>query len=233
MARYVDLVTLRSRVRWRTDTMNEVARFPDAEVNDCINEGIANFHMELLRVRGQGFNEATTTFNTTIGTELYSLPAQFLQCLKVWTIRDSCEYVLRTYEEIETDGMSDLASWDTCTGWSYRISGDNISIRPRPKTVKTIYVKYVPSAVKLVADSNTVDGVDGLEEYIVAWAGQRIAIKNRDEWLSGQFDKEMSLALDKLRTTQASRNAAEPPRMQDVRGRAGYWGTRYHRRGRP
>lgn len=228
MARYVDLVTLRTRVRWRTDTMNEVARFPDTEVNDCINEGIATFHMELLRVRGQGFNEATASFSTAFGVELYPMPAQLLQLLKVWTYINGFEKVLRVYEEIETEGLSDPVSWETILDPSYRIVGDNISLRPKPTTVNTIWVKYVPSAVKLVADSNTVDGVDGLEEFIVAWAGQRIAIKNRDEWLSGQFDKEMSLALDRLRTTQSARNAAEPPRMQDVRGGAHYWrrGTR-------
>lgn len=228
MSRQVDLATIRTRVRWRTDTMNEVSRFPDAELNDCINEGIATFHMQLLRVRGQGFSEATTSFATVGGVEIYSLPAELLQLRKVYTYINGFEKVLRVYEEIETEGLSDPVSWETILDPSYRIIGDNISFRPIPTTVNTIYVKFVATAVKLVSDTNAVDGVDGLEEFIVAWAGKRVAIKNRDEWLCGLFDGEMAAALDCLRTTQSARNAAEPPRMQDVRGGAHYWrrGTR-------
>jgi|SRR5882762_7656894 len=228
MARLVALSTLRQRTRWRTDTENETSRFPDSEVNDCVNEGLAQFHQELLRVRGQGFNEVVASFPTVIAQQYYTMPAATMQLLKVWTTINGFEKVLRVYEEIETEGLSDPVSWETILDPSYRIFNDQISFRPIPNTVNTIFIKYIPAAVKLVNDGDTVDGVDGLEEFVVAWGGVRIAIKNRDWELKGTLDAEMQAIIGRIRTTQRARNAAEPPRMQDVRGGSHYWrrGTR-------
>src|SRR5882762_7912240 len=128
MARPVSLAVLRDRLRWRTDTQNELTRFPDAELNDCINEGIANFHAEVLRCRGQGFGETQTTITTAYGVQVYPLPAAALEVAKVWMTINSAERVLRTYEEFETDGLVEPVSFETIIDPSYRITGDNISI---------------------------------------------------------------------------------------------------------
>ena len=86
MARNVDRATIRERVRWRSDTENATRRFPDTELNDAINEGIAQFHAEMVRARGQGFSEATTSVTTVTGVQEYALPATFLEVVKVWTL---------------------------------------------------------------------------------------------------------------------------------------------------
>lgn len=218
MSRNVDLLTLRTRLRQRTDTEGEVSRFPDTEANDCINEGIAQFHVEMLRLRGQGFAEASTSVTTILGQEMYALPAALLEVIKVWATIDGQENVLRTYEPFETDGLIDTVSWGPYVDICYRMVGDNISLRPLPPAGKVVKINYVATAVKLVTDGNTVDGVDGLEEFVVAWAGARFAIKQRDWELKQALDAELSYMLARIQAIAAARNAAEPPRMQDVRG---------------
>lgn len=215
--RPVDLTTLRQRVRRRTDTENEIARFPDTELDDAINEGIAQFHAERVRIRGQGFDEATTLFSTVAGTETYDLPATLLNVVKVWTKLDGAEFQLTGYEEPDTDGLVEPASWAMIRNVGFRIVGSQVSLRPIPDAVHTVYIKYVSTAVKLTAPSNTVDGVDGLEEFIVAWAGKRFAMKNEASGMVAMFDNEMVSNLDRLRALEHARNAANPPRMQDVR----------------
>lgn len=229
MARNVDLVTLRTRVRDRSDTENETQRFTDARINDYVNEGIAQFHARVLRARGQGFAEVSTFITTSIGVEIYALPAQLLELVKVYTKIDGVERVLETYEEFDTNYMSDPGSWGLYRDPShYRIIGDNISLRPTPSEVRIVNIKYIATAVKLVADSNTVDGIDGFEEFIVAWAAQRAAIKNRDWELKGTLDADIAAQIDQIEAVQPARNAAQAPRMQDVKPLG--WGNRTYRR---
>lgn len=218
MARTVDLTTLESRVRWRTDTENEVSRFPVPELDDAINEGIAKFHSRAVRARGQGWQEATTPLPTVNGQELYGLPATYLEVLKVWTTLNGCEVVIPSYEEPETDGLSNGISWAPGIGLRYRLSGDNISFRPVPDAVYTVNIKYVPTAVKLTSPSSMLDGIDGLEEFVVAWAAKRWALKNRDYELARALDEEMAIGLQEIDGLVHAHNAGEPPRMQDVRG---------------
>lgn len=217
MARNVSRGDLRDQVRFRTDTQNETRRFPNTELDMYVNEGIAAFHRQMVRARGQGFGEATTTVTTANGVENYALPAAFLSVVKVWFKIDGVEHVLHDYEEWDTQGLVDVVSWKSSyVDFAYRLTGDNISLRPIPSDAVDIRVKYIATAVKLVADSNTVDGVDGLEEYAVLWAAKRVAIKQRDELLMGLCDAEMGKVLDDLMALQRARNAAEAPRMGDV-----------------
>src|SRR5215470_17690036 len=98
MARAVSLGTIRDRIRRRADIMSETDRFPDAELNDDANEGLSQFHAEMVRVKGQGFQASDTFIATAGGQEKYSLPAQLLELTKVWLVIDGYEIVLRTYE---------------------------------------------------------------------------------------------------------------------------------------
>lgn len=224
MARLVTLLEARTAVRRRSDIENELARFPDVEINDYINAGIAQLHMEVLRLRGQGFGELQTSFPTVAAQEQYVLPAAFLEVLKVFTVINGVERVLHAYGPFETDGLTEPATWDSDldSPWSYRLVLDSISLRPKPKSVRTIFVNYIASAVKLTTDVSTFDGVDGFEEVAYGWACQLVAMKQGDDARNAAAQGLMGLGLDRIRGVQHARNAAEAPRVQDVRGGALY-----------
>lgn len=217
MSRAVQLGTLRTRVRRRTDTENETTRFPDAELNDAINEGIAKLHSRIVRARGPNYHESTYTLTTASGTEMYALPASFLSLLKVHTVIDDVERVLTPYEFVDTDGWSDTVSWSSLSDVFYRLRGDNISFRPVPDAAYSVVLTFTPTSVILGSDSDTVDGIDGLEEFVVAWAGKRVATKQRDWQLCNLFDAEMERGFADVDAMAASRDAAMPPVMLDVR----------------
>lgn len=216
MARTVSLATLRSRVRRRSDTESEIARFPDSEVDDCINEGIAQFHAERMRIRPQGFDDAVTTVPVVAGTSVYALPATFLQVTKVYVTTSGYESQGYVYEEADTDGIVEPASWGGM-GPAFRLLGNNIQFRPTPTVAATVSVKYVATAVSLSAPSDTIDGVDGFEEYVVAWAAKLLCIKNSDTQQAAFCDALMASVLDRMRAVEHARNAVAPPRMLDVR----------------
>lgn len=219
MARQVSLTTLRQRVRWRTDTENETARFPDTELDDCINEGIAQYHAERIRSDAQGFADSETTFTTVSGTELYALPAEFLEVTHVSVTVDGRDRDLRLYDQWELETLSAISVRQDADFGFYRLVGDNISLKPTPKRARVVRVKFKGTAVRLTAPSNTVDGVVGLEEFIVAWASQRLAIKDRNWDLKGILETDKQEILDRMRAIDANRNASEPTRMADAAGR--------------
>lgn len=214
--RTVSLTTLRSRVRWRTDTEREVSRFPDAELDDCINEAIAQFHSEIVRADGQGVEEASTSFMTVANTDTYPLPAVFLELRGVILTSFGYKRTLRVWSEIDVDLIANDDLWvnNDCISF-YRLVGQNIQLMGMPKAAFRVDVKYVQTAVKLVAPSNTVDGVNGLEEYVVAWAGERFALKNRDWELNGALKAEREEIVDRLRALISNRNDAEPAHFED------------------
>lgn len=217
MSNPVTLAALRDHVRRRTDTENETSRFPNAGLDADINVGIKHFHAERVRMRGQGFDESLTFVTTVAGQELYALPAQLMEVVKVYTRIYGSERQLTPYEEVETDGMVEPSSWPAAGNIGFRMVGNNISFRPAPDAAHTVYIKYVATAVQLFEPSNTVDFVDGFEEFVVAWAAKRIATKNGDKGLAALCEEDMASTLDRLRAIEHARNAVSPPRMLDVR----------------
>jgi hypothetical protein len=226
--RAVTLTDLRSRVRRRADVENEIERHPDVNVDDDINEGIAAFHSEVVRADGQGVLEGTTIFMTAANVDTYSLPAQFLQLRAATIFHDSREYDLRQFDVIDASVLSAMSGWLDGGIAYYRLYGDNIILKPTPTSAKRVTLKYVGSAVKLTAPSNTLDGIDGFEEYVVAWAAQRIAFKDENWDLLDRLENVKGEQLDKLRAIVSNRDDFEPARFQDgarnQRGRGGRWG---------
>jgi len=225
MARAVSLATLRSRVRRRTDSESESSRFPDDEVDDCINEGIAQFHGERLRIRPQGYDDSYTTIDISAGQSIYGLPAEFLQVTKVYVTTNGVESQATVYEEADTNGITEPQSWGGQAP-SFRLLGNNIEFRPSPAADGTVSIKYVSTAVRLADPADTIDGVDGYEEYVVGWAAKLLCTKNGDTTRAALCDSLMASVLDRMRSVEHARNAVAPPRMLDVRGQA-WW-----RRGR-
>lgn len=219
MSRQVDLTTLLARLSWRTDTMNEVSRFPPAEATDCINEGIAQFHSEVIRADGQGFAEAETVFTTVIGQEMYSLPAELLDVVHASVTVDGRERDLNVYDQWDRSALLNTANYYDCGFGYYRIVGDNVSILAVPTAARVVTIRYVATAVKLVAPTNTLDGIDGQEEFAISWAAQRFALKNRDWELNARLIEDQNSQLDRLRALVSNRNRSEPNRVGDRAGR--------------
>lgn len=219
MARQVDLGTLTRRLRWRTDTENETQRFPDSEAYDCLNEGIAQFHAEIVRADGQGYAAAETFFMSSIGQEMYAMPAEFLEVTEVAVLVDGRDRKLAVYDQWDRDALSNTSNWFDCGFGYYRIVGDNISLMSVPTAVRKVTVRYVATAVRLLAPTNTLDGIDGCEEFAVAWAAQRFAFKNGYWDLNDRLMADKAETLDRMRALVVNRNASEPNRVGDAAGK--------------
>jgi hypothetical protein len=215
----ITLQELRDRVRWRSDTQGDTRRFPDTELDACINDGIKAFHAELVRADGMGIQEAEYVFNTADGTTDYALPASFLH-IKAITIRNGgWVRTLRTYSELDLPMLMSTDIWsNSCTLVGYRLMGDNIRILPMPRGVFPITIKYVQTAIKLTSPSSVLDGYDGLEEYVICWAAEAFCIKNNEQDRVAVLQGRRAEARDRIMALIVNRIEAEPPQVEDGAG---------------
>lgn len=214
--RAVNLATLRRRVRRRSDAGGDLRRFPDSEVDDCINEGIAQFHSEIVRASGQGFEEAEFSFVTVSGTNVYPLPAEFLQVRAVRLIEGDRVRSLRVFSEWDVDILKNTDLWINAGVAFYRLLGSNIELEPMPKSAVTCTVKYVNTAVKLVSDLNAIDGINGFEEFVVLWAAEVICTQNNEQDRVQLMMARRQEILDRMVAIINNRNDAEPPTVGDA-----------------
>lgn len=235
MSDFVSLTELEDKTRRMADVQNNLLRHPQSEVWDNINRGIKQFNAEVVKCNGQGLFETDTFVTTTPGIEMYGLPAQLLQVTKVWTNISGRERILYGYEAKETDGMRDNlplgSEWGDLPFW--RIVGDNVSLRPTYNSPLTVYIRYIATAVKLTAGSDTLDAIEGFDEFIVAYAARRCAFKDNKVDLIGLCSQDMAETIARMQATVRARNAASPRRMTDTRGSSmgrhygrswkGYW----------
>lgn len=212
------LTLLRGNVRRQCDIegTDALARFPDAEVTDYVNRGVAALYRILVRSRGDQRFLSSTTITTVSGTSDYTLNASFMTLISVEGTIDGAPVWFESYQPEE---HAELA--DTNSGWGsapirYAIRGaSTINFLPTPQAVYTLTVWYVPAPVALVADGDTIDTIARLDDYVIWWASREVAAKQ------GAADREASLTV-KLQSLEGEiemlarrRDHNSPPRMID------------------
>lgn len=150
--------------------------------------------------------------------ELISIQMQFGSALRP----------MKCWEHAELDYLRTLDA----TGarpWAmikYRVMDDKLVLRPAPSTsAYTMHVYYVPIAPTLALNasepnqetpdapyaSNTIDGVNGFEDWIVL--GGAIAIKEKKECDLSGLMSERAMIDDEIARIKSERNAGAAPRI--------------------
>ena len=173
MALQVTLVTLRTLVRERTDQASST-QVLDATLDRWINTGMRHY-VRVLVAANPDFYVLSTSVNTTSGTREYALPDGFLKVrgvdrvvsaddrrtLKGFTWVDRNRYLRSTTDEPR-----------------YRVlyggrdgSGVRLQFASNPGTTTAGYeVFYLGVPADLSADSDELDDVLGLSDYVVVYA---------------------------------------------------------------
>lgn len=230
MARSVRLDDMRTRVRRRADLVNATGKYPDATITDEVNESIAALYDRIRAARGQDYYEKTSAITTTASTATYNLPADFLEMIAVELSAGGVVTKLRPFTREERGPLaSSQRAWDGSM-FGYRIRGktsytanDIIEFRPTPATGSAVTLYYVPTAAKLVADSDTFDGIDGWEEYaILDCAAKLLTQENRLDRVA-TLRAERDVLGARIDGMASRRDHAGPAIVTDVRARPYGW----------
>jgi hypothetical protein len=193
MARTRTLGDLRSDVRQRT-SLESSQSVTDVEVNEYINQSIAELYDLLIASQGMEFYEKDApSFTTVGGTTLYALPRDFYRVLRVEANLSGFNVPLKPFTHVEHGVLS-----------QYPVQGGMI-----------INIKYVPNPSRLVADSDTFDGFGGWEEYVILDAAMK-CLEKRDEDASPLAARKLKME-QRIEAMAPNRDAFMPSRRQDVK----------------
>lgn len=210
----VTLTEFIERCRERADMEN--SRFiSDAELTRYINASIQELYDLLIATRGENYYITSSTFTTSGSTDTYALPAGMLKLMGVDLIRSSTEaYTLRSFRWQERNRNREPYYFNDTTNLRYQIRGNNLVFSPVPQNNQQIKLWYIPAATLLSSGSDSFDGINGWEEYVVIDCAIKMKSKEEspvDELLLAKQDM-------KARILQASagRDSTEPARVVDT-----------------
>jgi hypothetical protein len=97
---------------------------------------------------------------------------------------------------------------------NYRLIGNNVEIVPDDHAPGTYRFWYIPSYTTLALDADTVDGVNGWEEYIIVDAC--IKCLEKEESDTSVFERQKAKLEQRIEEMASNRDLDQPERITDI-----------------
>lgn len=164
------LLEIRTIARQYADMVN--SQFvTDSEFNSYINLSRWELYDILIQKYGDDYYATNTTFTTDGSTYQYTLPSNFYKFLgldlQLGNVQESW-VTIRPFMFADRNryAVPNFQSFYGITNLRYRVFANTLFLTPIPAANQTLRMWYVPRAVELTSDTDTVDGVSGWQEYI-------------------------------------------------------------------
>ncbi len=193
MAKTFTLAEIRTRVRETSDMEGmdtTTGHIDDTELDGYINQSFSKLY-DILVQKGIYQYETTNDFTGT-GVATYSLPADFYAPGSVFYV-DSER--LNPIKEIQLSEIHLYKTTAVNRSSAYRVHGSVIEFYP-PPSGGTYRMYYAPAYTTLSADGDTVDGVNGWEEFIVLDSAVKCLMKENSP--SDDLLRERQMLLDRV-----------------------------------
>ena len=202
---------LKLRARQRADMENSEF-VTDSELLYYVNNSYAELY-DILVAKFEDYYVKNPPYEFTLAGNDYAanLPADFYKLRGLDRQSGSDWYNLRLFQfEQRNDKLRGASPYESLR---YRVYGSQIIISPSDQASGTYKVWYIPKFTPLVSDSDTVDGVNGWEEYIVV----DVAIKclQKEESSTTTLEGMKKSLLVRINSMSANRDAGEPERVTD------------------
>lgn len=207
----------------RADCEGYEDRHPRTEVLRYVNQGKAALRDLIVAARGKLYFRSSTpwTFTTTRNTILYTsgFPPTFYESIAVRVDCNGCSPAnLDLAQPLELPALLDKAR---CSGWPthYDLRPNGIEIYPRHDAGLTITVEWIPASDDITdASDSYADGYNGWEDFIVAYAAQKMAAKDDEKSVVADCEDEMRKLAARISLLAPKRDIHRPRRVQDARG---------------
>lgn len=184
MARNVTLLSLRNQARLRADKVNS-GFILDAELNQYINNSATELYDLLVGAYGNDYYMKNYTFSVNGTDREYPLPADFykLEGIDLY-INPSRFITLKPFMFNERGRYQDGSNWAAIVaiqGPRYHLKNNVIEFNPSPPGAHNMNMYYVPELPEMTNDSDTFDGVNGWEEFIIIDAAIKMLQKEESD----------------------------------------------------
>lgn len=212
----ISLAELRLRTRERADMVN--SKFvKDSELTFMLNQSAAELYDLLLESYGsEYFVQLADEFLTVTDQKQYDLPSDFYE-LKAVDMRvgpgNSEWYTLKRFNFNERNRF-DSGNMAGLVNTRYRIVGNQIMFTPLPDPGTACRIWYSPTSPMLVNDTDTLDALNGYDEYIIVDAAIKCMQKEESD-VSVLMAQKQALMTRIVRKSQ-NRDANEAPTISDI-----------------
>jgi len=223
MANTTTLANIRTRVRERCDMENSNF-ISSTELLSFINASYGEFY-EIIVSRFEDYFVEDSDFTLASGVSTYTLPTDFFKFRGLDRELGGGEYqTLTKFNFAERNSVNRNYRRLSAYPYSiqYRIVGDEIRIVPKSSAAGDYKLWYVPVFTPLVSESDTVDGYNGWEEYIIIDASIKCLAK--EESSTTEFVAEKKAILKRIEDMASNRDFYQPEKITDVNQTDGWMG---------
>lgn len=212
MSYTVDLKTLKERTLQRANLEGADDFITPQELTDLINGSIALWVDEVRGTTWNGtYNRSSYTFSTTNNTQTYDLPSDFLSLISVdvYITPGSPVVTAVAYQEEQRNLFKNnpvMFGWGFAHPVYYQLQGKKISFIPIPLGSYQVQLNYVPTAPTLSAPKDSIDSINGWDEFIVLDAAIKCLIKDGDMEMVPILEQRLAQQRERIRAMAARRD---------------------------
>lgn len=223
MARLITLEELMTESRQRAD--KEGSGFiQNSELIKYINKSATKLYDLLVGAYGNDYYAETSALPTVFNQQYYDLPANFYKLIGIdYMIGPQEALTLKPYQFNERNRFRIGTFWNAITGAAgprYHITKNQISFLPIPDGAYNLELHYVPACPIMVDPTDTFDGINGWEEYIILDAARKMLVKEETD--VSALEKEIVAIIERINQMAENRDAGQSFRVTDVRNVDGY-----------
>jgi hypothetical protein len=175
----ITLAQLKSQSRDRAD-MGNSQFVTDSELTNYINSSIAELHDLLISAYDNDYYVTEYTFNTVAGTSKYNLPADFYKIRGIDSLISGTQW--ENLQPFNFNERNSKLEFDyNSNNIRYRLVGSQIMFNPAPTGVYSMKLWYIPVAVKLSSDSDTLADLNQFAEYVIVDAAIKMSAKEESD----------------------------------------------------
>jgi len=211
----VTLSSLRTQARQRADMENS-GFIKDSELNGYINSSYAELY-DILVSKFEDYHTKTASATISGSSTSFPVPSDFYKLRGVDRLISGTEYYSLPKWNFAERNFRDRSIISNVYGHSdlsYRLITNSVEIVPTQRAAGTYRIWYVPHYTQLSLDADTLDGVNGWEEYIVVDAAIKMLIKEESSTTALEGIKES--IRQRIETMAANRDFDQPESITDV-----------------
>ena len=215
MANTITLETLRTRCRERADMENSEF-ISSTELLSYINSSYGELY-DILVSKFEDYYTTSRTFTIASGANTETLPTDFYKLRGVDFKIDANNWITVTKFNFAHRNVLNRSVTRSHAGIrevQYRIVGNELIIEPEDNAPGDYKLWYTPIYTPLVSESDTVDGLNGWEEYIII----DVAIKmlSKEESSVTHLDREKAIMLNRIESMAQNRDSDQPEKITDM-----------------
>jgi len=189
----------------------------DAELTSFINASYSELY-DILVSRFEDYYTTSTTSTVASGASSFAVPADFYKLRGVdRQVGSNTDYYALLKFNFNQRNRRNRGLQRNLSGQfdtKYRLVGGNVELIPEGGVAGTYKIWYVPTFTALSADGDTLDGVNGWEDFVIVDAC--IKCLEKEESSTTTFEKQKAGLEKRIEKMAMQRDFDQPDSITDV-----------------